>query len=91
MTNLPPASDIQRINMEATGVYDQWLESLKLLRQITDPPTRKAFSEDLYTLQEDARKLLQTNVLTSTVKSRLEILLGRSPEQWMLTLPPARA
>ena len=77
--------------MEATGVYDQWLESLKLLRQITDPPTRKAFSEDLYTLQEDARKLLQTNVLTSTVKSRLEILLGRSPEQWMLTLPPARA
>jgi hypothetical protein len=77
--------------MEATGVYDQWLESLKLLRQITDPPTRKAFSEDLYTLQEDARKLLQTNVLTSTVKSRLEILLSRSPEQWMLTLPPARA
>ena len=87
---LKPASTQQRLAMEATGLYDQWLSSLKLISQITDPTTRKAFSEDLYKLQEQARTLLSSQLLTGVVRSKLEILLSRPVDQWVLTLPPSR-
>lgn len=74
----------QMVNADATGVYKQFFDTLRLLKEVSDPSARRMWSDELRDLQLRAEKLLATGALHPNQHSQMTILLSRPAEQWGL-------
>ena len=70
------------LQVDAKGTYQQWTETLRLLRQIGSPTARKMMEQELSELYAKALELRQTNQLQSMPLSMVNIILSRTLEQW---------
>ena len=70
------------LQSDAKGTYQQWTETLSLLRRITDPVGRRMMEQELSELYAKALELRQTNQLQSMPLSMVNIILSRTLEQW---------
>lgn len=80
---LAPSKQKQFLESQAKGLYDQWVQTQKELRAITDPTIKAMWLEELNSYYVKAQKLLDEPLLEGSLhQSYLKIILTRSPEQW---------
>ena len=84
MANLKEANLLDLLQHDAKSTYNQWVDTLKLLREITDPSARKMMEEELKELYQKAYDLRWTNQLEDMPRSMMNIVLSRTAEQWII-------
>ena len=72
------------LQSDAKSTYSNWCETLRLLKQITDPSAREMFEQELSDLHSRAYELRATDQLTSMSLSMMNIILSRTAEQWAI-------
>ena len=72
------------MNAEATGLYASFLETLRLLRETSDPQIKKMWAADIPDIQKKAQELLDTGALNSHRISKMKIILSRGADQWLV-------
>ena len=70
------------LQSDAKSTYSNWCETLRLLKQITDPSAREMFEQELSDLHSRAYELRATDQLASMPLSMMNIILSRTAEQW---------
>ena len=82
------ASETQRVNAEANGLYEQWLSGLRLMKEITEPISKRIFLEDLMDLYDKAKTLNASNELQGVARARISLIVN-SPLNQHITLARA--
>lgn len=82
------ATEAGRLNAEAAGLYDKFMEYSRDLKVTTNKQVRRMFEEDLSALHAEARSILQSPTLKALLHGpnqiKLELITKRSAEQWIL-------
>jgi hypothetical protein len=71
-------------NREAEGLYDRWLNDLRITKNSIDPTFRRMCIEDLRDLQKDAHLLLESDQLGSQEITKMKLITQRSVSQWLV-------
>ena len=71
-------------NREADGLYDRWVNDLRIAKQTTDFTFRKMCTEDLRDLQKDALLLLESGQLGIQEITKMKLITQRSISQWLV-------
>ena len=76
------ASYTQLLSRDAAALYQEFHETLKLIKEASEPTVRKMYKEDLQDYCLRAEHLLTTDLLDAHSISKMKILLSRTAEQW---------
>jgi hypothetical protein len=78
---LKEASYQQLYQREVQSVYKNWTDTLRLLREITDPSVKVIWIEEL---QECYAKAQQLSKVGDSYHNYLNIILSRPIQQWVI-------
>jgi hypothetical protein len=70
------------LQAESKSLYSNWCDTLRLLRQVTEPSAKKMYLQDLTELHSRAYGLRATNQLSGMNLSMMNLVLSRTVEQW---------
>jgi hypothetical protein len=70
------------LNRNAQALYEEHTETLRLIRETSDPKVRQMWKEDLHNIHKLAHELLDSCLMEHHNVSRLRILVSRDPDQW---------
>jgi hypothetical protein len=86
---LKEASLYDLLQAESKSLYSNWCDTLRLLRQVSEPAAKQMYLQDLAELHSRAHELRATNQLSGMNLSMMNIILSRPVEQWsVLTRNP---
>jgi hypothetical protein len=72
------------LQADCKSTYQCWVDTLTLLRQITDASARSMMEDELKQLYAKAIELSDTNQLNGMNQSKMNIILSRPVEQWVI-------
>jgi hypothetical protein len=88
---LKEASYKQLYQAEVRSVYNNWVESLKLIKTVTDPTVKRMWEEDLRDIYHKAEKLMEGVSVHPPSETYLKLILSRPLEQWVTVVKHAGA
>jgi hypothetical protein len=81
---MKPATISGLLNAEAKSLYKAFNESLRLIKEVTDPTVKAMWERDLLDIWNRAKQLLDTGELNTQVQPMMTIITSRSHEQWVI-------
>ena len=81
---LPEAKLTDLLQASAKAIYKEFYETLRLIKETTDPAIRKMWSEDLADLHSRAQKLLDTELLNHLTRPMMKIVVSRPCAEWVI-------
>jgi hypothetical protein len=88
---LKEASYKQLYQAEVRSVYNNWTETLKLIKEVTDPKAKQMWVDDLQDIYNKAQKLMEGVSVHPSSASYLKLILSRPLEQWVTVVKHAGA
>ena len=64
-------------DVEASSVYRQWIEGLKIMKDVTDPVTKTVYLNDLMELYDRAKALLSAEDLSGVSMQQMRIIANQ--------------
>jgi hypothetical protein len=77
------ASYRQLYQRQVQATYSEWTETLRLLKQVTDPQVKQMWLEDLAVTYDRAKQLMTNVSVNPASEPHLKLILSRPLEQWV--------
>lgn len=71
------------LNNEAIHLYNRFTDTLRSLKEVTEPSARKLFIDDLKDCLDEANKLMDTDLLSEQALTKVKIILQRPYSEYL--------
>jgi hypothetical protein len=78
------ASLVGLLQADAKGLYAEFMETIRLIKDTNDPKVKSMWIDDLTTLWNRAKKLLDTEQLNHQTQPMMKIITSRPADQWVI-------